>query len=142
MADVKKTALRAFFIILFCTVCAACSSGATKIGKSMAAGNCNVFTVDVEPGLTVVQVKQSILLSLADRQWNVVCERDNVFVAELNRLNDRNIYGRISINYTKDRICITDLSIDKNGRPFVALRWICYLQHSLVRHMSEMASMS
>lgn len=133
-----RTPLSYLILISLCLLSAACSTSATRLGRDMAERNGNVFTIDVEPGLGPNQVKQAILLTLDEREWTVVTQRDNTFVAELDRLRDRKIFGRISIWYTKDQIRITDLSFDGNGRPFVSVRWICYLQRSLVKHMSEM----
>lgn len=135
----KKLLFSVALFALACLFISGCSTGATKTGHDMAANGDNKFLVDVNPGLSLDQVKSAILASLVEREWTIISDNDGVISAELDRANERSVHGKIAITYSNSSIMILDSSVDAKGNPFVPVRWLKYLSMSMTKYMNATA---
>jgi hypothetical protein len=126
-------------IAVMCFVGVGCTSTATKEGREMAVKGDNVFLLDVPNGVDLKGVRASVAAALAERQWKIVKESDGRIFAELNDLKKRDVYGKLTIDYTTKLITVTDNSTDIDGKPFVAIRWDKYLLISMKKQLDFIA---
>ena len=126
-------------IAVMCLVGAGCTSTATKEGCEMAQKGDNVFLLDVPNGVDLKSVRASVAAALAERQWSIVKESNGRISAELNGLKARNVYGKVTIDYTTKLITVTDNSTYVDGKPFVAIRWDKYLLMSIKKQLDFIA---
>lgn len=102
----------------------------------MAAKGDNVFLLDVPNGVDLQGVRASVAAALAEREWSIVKESDGIIFAELNATKKRQVYGKLTIEYTTKLIRVTDNSVDDAGKPFVAVRWDKYLLMSVQKQFN------
>lgn len=114
-----------------------CNTSATKEGYELAESGETSMRVSVPAAVEEDAVRQAVINSLIARGWTVDREDSNRISAELNH---REITARLDIAYNGESVVLDSDSYDEEGKAFVPVRWMEYLQRDIERHLALASS--